>query len=129
MTENRKTVQQAVGRAGEAYTAGWLQKQGYHIIARNWRCRYGEVDIIAQKDETVAFVEVKTRRPGAMVSPLEAVDRTKQRRLIMTAHCWLRASKCRLQPRMDVAAVTAEEDRGQSLISGFDYYPSAFDAG
>lgn len=129
MTEGRKTVQQVMGKAGEAYAANWLQKQGYRVLARNWRCRYGEVDIIAQKGETVAFVEVKTRRPGAMVSPLEAVNRTKQKRLIMTAQCWLRASKCRLQPRMDVAAVTAEEFKGQSLISGFDYYPSAFDAG
>lgn len=129
MTGGRKTIQQVVGKAGEAYTANWLQKQGYQILARNWRCRYGEVDIIAQKGETVAFVEVKTRRPGAMVSPLEAVNRLKRRRLIITAQCWLRMTKSQLQPRMDVAAVTAEEDKGQSLISGFDYYPSAFDAG
>lgn len=129
MTGSRKTVQQAVGRAGEAYTADWLQKQGYQILARNWRCRYGEVDIIAQKGDTVAFVEVKTRRPGAMVPPLEAVDRAKQRRLIMTAQCWLRMSKSLLQPRMDVAAVTAEQDKGRELIIRFDYYPSAFDAG
>lgn len=129
MTEGRETVQQAVGRAGEAYTANWLQGQGYQILAKNWHCRYGEVDIIAQKGETVAFVEVKTRRPGAMVSPLEAVNRAKQRRLIKAAQCWLGMTKSPLQPRMDVAAVTAEEYNGRGLISGFDYYPSAFDAG
>lgn len=128
MTERRKTVQQVIGRAGEDYTVNWLRRQGYRILARNWRCRWGEVDIVAQKGDIVAFVEVKTRRPGAMVSPLEAVTRTKQRRLLKTAICWMKVSKSPFQPRMDVAAVTAEGRQGRVLISQFDYYPSAFDA-
>ena len=118
-----------MGRAGEDYTAHWLREQGYAILVRNWRCRWGEVDIIAQKGETVAFVEVKTRRPGAMVPPLAAVDRAKQRRIIRTAILWMEMTKSPLQPRLDVAAVTAREERGRELISGFDYYPAAFDAG
>lgn len=128
MTERRKTVQQVIGRAGEDYTVNWLRRQGYRILARNWLCRWGEVDIVAQKGDIVAFVEVKTRRPGAMVSPLEAVNRTKQRRLLKTAICWMKVSKSPFQPRMDVAAVTAEGRQGRVLISQFDYYPSAFDA-
>lgn len=48
MTERRKTVQQTIGMDGEEYTANWLRRQGYEILARNWRCRWGEVDIIAQ---------------------------------------------------------------------------------
>lgn len=128
MSEGGRRVQQVMGKAGETYTAGWLCQQGYEILARNWRCRWGEVDIIAKKGEIVAFVEVKTRRPGAMVSPVEAVNRTKQRRLIKTAESWMRMSKSPLQPRMDVAAVTAEDCQGRELISGFDYYPSAFEA-
>ena len=121
-----KTPAQRVGRAGEDYTAGWLRRQGYRILARNWRCRQGEVDIIAQTGETVAFVEVKARRPGAMVSPLEAVDRRKQKKLVMAATNWLSATGSDLQPRFDVAAVTLEECRGRELVSGFDYYESAF---
>lgn len=128
MSQGRRRVQQIIGKAGEDYTANWLQKQGYTILDRNWRCRWGEVDIIAQKGGIVAFVEVKTRRPGAMVSPLEAVDWTKRRRIVRTAVTWMQRSKSPLQPRLDVAAVTAEEDKGRELISGFDYYPSAFDA-
>ena len=123
-----QTPAQRAGKAGEDYTAGWLRRRGYTILARNWRCRWGEVDIIAQKGEVVAFVEVKARRPGAMVSPLEAVDRRKQNRLIKTAETWLLATKSPLQPRMDVAAVTLEECRGRELVGGFDYYKSAFDA-
>ena len=121
-----KTPAQRAGRAGEDYTAGWLRRQGYRILARNWRCRQGEVDIIAQTGDTVAFVEVKARRPGAMVSPLEAVDRRKQKKLVMAATAWLSATGSGLQPRFDVAAVTLEECRGRELVSGFDYYESAF---
>lgn len=128
MGEGGRTTQQVMGKAGETYTANWLRRQGYEILARNWRCRWGEVDIIAQKGEIVAFVEVKTRRPGAMVSGLEAVDRTKQKRLIRTAESWMQRTESPLQPRMDVATVTAEDYHGQELISSFDYYPSAFEA-
>ena len=121
-----KTPAQRAGRAGEDYTAGWLRRQGYRILARNWRCRQGEVDIIAQTGETVAFVEVKARRPGAMVSPLEAVDRRKQKKLLLTAKAWMLKTGCTLQPRMDVAAVTVEQVNGRELVSGFEYYRSAF---
>lgn len=121
-----KTAAQRAGRAGEDYAAGWLTRQGYRILARNWRSHWGEVDIIAQKGETVAFVEVKARRPGAMVSPLAAVDARKRRRLLMTARAWLAMTGSPLQPRMDLAAVTMEQVGGRELISGFDYYESAF---
>lgn len=122
----RRTPAQRAGQAGEDYTARWLRGEGYEILARNWRCRWGEVDIIARKGETVAFVEVKARRPGAMVGPLTAVDRQKQKKLLLTAKVWMMAKKCALQPRMDVAAVTIESCQGRELVSDFAYYPSAF---
>lgn len=121
-----KTPAQRTGRAGEDYTAGWLCRQGYELLARNWRCRWGEVDLIARKGEIVAFVEVKARRPGAMVSPLLAVDRRKRRKLLLTAQSWMMQKGCSLQPRMDVAAVTVREENGRELVSGFDYYEAAF---
>lgn len=122
-------LSQRTGRAGEDYTAGWLLRQGYEILARNWRCSWGELDIIAARKETVAFVEVKTRRPGAMVSPLEAVDARKRRHLVKTALAWLEETGCTLQPRMDVAAVSLEENQGRMEICGFAYYEGAFDGG
>jgi len=114
---------------GEDYTAGWLAREGYGILARNWRCRMGEVDIIARKGEVVAFVEVKARRPGSMASPLAAVDRAKRRKLLQAARLWLLEHPGGLQPRMDVAAVTLENCRGRELVSSFEYYESAFDGG
>ena len=53
----RRTPAQRTGRAGEDYTVCWLQKEGYEILARNWRCPWGEVDIIAQKGEIPAVLE------------------------------------------------------------------------
>lgn len=111
------------GNMGEEAVAKQLAAQGYAIIDRNWRCRSGELDIVAVKDGVIAFVEVKTRREGAMVSPLQAVGLQKQRRVISSALLYLAEHGCDLQPRFDVAAVTP-------LHGGYsvDYYPSAFSA-
>ncbi len=122
----RETFAQRMGRAGEEYTAGWLLRRGYAILARNWRCPWGELDIIARQGEFVDFVEVKARRPGAAVSPAGAVDRRKQQKLVRAAGAWLDAAGCGLQPRMDVAAMTIREHRGQIFISDFEFYESAF---
>jgi len=126
MTESRTPAQRA-GKAGEDYAAGWLAREGYKILARNWRCRLGEVDIIAKKGDVAAFVEVKARRPGSMVSPLESVGPAKRKRLLRAAKLWLLEHPGDLQPRMDVAAVTLENCRGRELVSSFEYYESAFE--
>lgn len=118
-TEKRRT-----GDRGETLVADHLEQQGYRILARNWYCRRGELDIVAQKGETVAFVEVKTRREGAMVSPLAAVDSRKQQRIVLAAMLFLQQKGLDLQPRFDVAAVT-NTPAGPTL----DYLEAAFDAG
>lgn len=94
------------GVLGEQAACDYLVAQGYRIDCRNWRCKQGEIDIIATKDDIVAFVEVKTRQAGAMVSPFEAVNRKKQRRTIIAASLYLATTHCEQQPRFDVAAVT-----------------------
>ena len=67
-----------LGRRGEEVAAAFLERQGYTILERNFRLRQGEIDLIAAKDETVAFVEVKTRRTLDYGLPSEAVTYTKQ---------------------------------------------------
>lgn len=111
------------GNRGETATADYLVQRGCKILARNWHCRYGELDIIAVKDDIIAFVEVKTRRPNSLVSPAAAVDYRKQRKVIRSAQAYLCAHSCDLQPRFDVSAVTVEN--GNYRI---DYYEGAFDA-
>lgn len=85
----RKPLRQELGRVGEAFAAAHLTGLGWEIIARNYRCRGGEVDLVAIDGGILAFVEVKTRRGERFGSPLEAVDGRKQRHMITAALTFL----------------------------------------
>lgn len=92
------------GTLGEVYAARYLREHGYRILAANYRSRFGEIDLIASDDEFLVFAEVKTRT-GDFQRPCEAVDRSKQRKIIRTAACYLANSSYALQPRFDVLEV------------------------
>lgn len=77
-----------LGRAGEERAARYLTAQGYVVLARNWRCAQGEIDIVAVRGERLSIIEVKTRRSSAFGHPFEAVDARKRRRLWSLAHAW-----------------------------------------
>lgn len=96
------------GAAGEVLAARFLREKGYQLLSSNFRCRQGEIDIIATKDGYIVFAEVKTRQQGAMYSPREAVTYAKQRRLIQTAGIFLSRFPTELQPRFDVIEVLTE---------------------
>lgn len=81
------------GLRGEQLTARYLRDHGYEIVGANFLTKVGETDIIALKDKTLCFVEVKTRAPGGMFPPSDAVDREKQERLISSALSFARYSK------------------------------------
>lgn len=110
------------GGAGEDYAAEWLLNQGYRIVARNYHSRYGEIDIIAESGQYIMFVEVKTRERGSLVSPAEAVTRSKQSKILRTAEVFLSKSPSALQPRFDLAAVTTVH--GEPW--GLQYFANAF---
>ena len=79
-----------LGAAGEAYAAGWLEHHGWRVLSRNWRTRYGELDIVAlTPEDLIAFVEVKTRRSLRCGFPQEAVDMRKQANLRRAGVQWL----------------------------------------
>lgn len=82
-----------LGQFGEEYTASYLADKGYRILTRNYRTRYGEIDIIAMQDDTVVFIEVKARRSRIYGEPKEAVSSRKQQRLITTALIYLQENK------------------------------------
>lgn len=83
------TGRQAVGRYGEDLACRKLQSLGMQIIERNWRCRSGEIDIVAIDGGVLVVCEVKTRRQSAYGSPVEAVTSVKVRRLRVLAAQWL----------------------------------------
>jgi putative endonuclease len=97
----------AVGVAGEDAVAAWYAARGYEVLARNWRVRGGELDVVARRDRVVVFCEVKTRRGDRFGAPVEAVTAAKQRRIRGLARQWLAANPARAtQLRFDVASVT-----------------------
>lgn len=98
------------GKAGEDYAANLLSEKGYQILVRNYHSRYGEVDIIAQNSDFLVFAEVKTREEHSMVSPLEAVTASKQRKICKTALVYLQSHPVSLQPRFDVIGLTTRRD-------------------
>lgn len=78
-----------VGRLGEDFAARVLAANGYRILERNFRCKAGEIDLIASKGGRLCFVEVKTRQTARFGTPAEAVDREKQRRIRRAAEFYL----------------------------------------
>jgi putative endonuclease len=78
-----------LGRYGENVAARYLGELGYELLARNWRCPQGELDIVARDDRTLVFVEVKTRSSVEFGTPAEAVTRVKAQRLRVLAAAWL----------------------------------------
>lgn len=94
------------GMLGERFAAEYLQKQGYTILATNFHTRFGEIDIVAQKGDILAFVEVKTRAATTLEPPEAAVTPAKQKKLITAALHYLQAHPADLQPRFDVVAIT-----------------------
>jgi putative endonuclease len=111
MTEPRH----AVGKAGEEAAVQFLRQHGYRILERNYRCRFGEIDLIARDGPMLAFVEVKTRRSQKYGPPAEAVTLQKQRHLIKASQAYLiQRRKADELCRFDV--VTVEMDAQRSHI-------------
>lgn len=100
-----------LGRAGEDLAADWYRAHGYRVLARNWRCPIGEIDLVVRSASTLVVAEVKTRRTAAFGVPALAVTQAKQRRLRRLAAVWLAEHRlpARLDVRFDVASVVGTE--------------------
>ena len=113
------------GNWGEERAALFLRLHGYRIVERNFRCRQGEIDIIARKGEVVVFVEVKQRKNADFGEAREFVTYSKQRRVIAAAELWLLKTGCELQPRFDVIEVYAPEGT-KTLFPEINHIENAF---
>lgn len=117
----------ARGSFGETYVTALLEKQGFHILKRNYARRGGEIDIIAADEQYILFVEVKTRSSDFEVSPAEAVTPAKQRRIVSTALRYMQENPTELQPRFDVACVLLHPKTQE--VKTLDYIENAFSGG
>ena len=113
-----------LGRAGEAQAARFLEAQGYVLLARNWRVREGELDIVAREGDTLAFVEVKSLRTRIYGAGEERIDARKQQQLALLAERFLAAhpNLAFRQCRFDVVVVDYTQRPAQIRL-----YRHAFD--
>ena len=115
-----------MGAYGEMLAAEFLRKKKYKILESGYRCRFGEIDIIAANKSVLAFVEVKLRKNSAFAGACEYVDVHKQSRLRTTAEMYLSQNPTNLQPRFDVIEIYAEN--GTSTIDPiFNHIEDAFE--
>ena len=98
-----------VGAWGESLAAAYLQKKKYKIVASGYRCRFGEIDLIAADRKHLVFVEVKLRKSDRFASAMEFVNYHKQNRIRTTAELYLSQNPTELQPRFDVIEIYAPE--------------------
>ena len=105
-----------LGKYGEQLAAEYLQRAGLRILARNWRCAEGEIDLVAADRRVLVAVEVKTRSSTAFGTPLEAVTRKKRSRLRRLAVQWVVANGVLFdEVRVDVVEGLKDEQGGYSL--------------
>lgn len=115
-----------LGALGEEKVAKFLKSKGCIILKRNYRDRFGEVDIIAESPKNIIFVEVKTRNKNAIVSGLEAIDEKKMRLIKNEALMFTKRLNTDLEPRIDVAELKYFETADGKYKWELNYIKSAF---
>ncbi len=115
-----------IGKLGEDMTAAYLKKQGYIITRRNYRSRFGEIDIVAENREYTLFVEVKTREKDSLVMPQGAVTRQKQKKIVLTGFDFLRKLRIERNYRFDIAEVTYHVSDDGEFHASLNYIENAF---
>lgn len=121
----KKFSTQDIGKIGEEYAVNFLKEKKYKIIERNYRKRYGEIDIIAENKNYIIFVEVKTRHTDSMTSAADAVNRQKQNKIIITASMYLSENETDKFCRFDVCEVYINADNLK--LVNINYIEAAFE--
>ena len=102
---------QRIGAIAERHAAEYLREQGFEVCHTNWRSGRYELDIVARKDDTLHFVEVKCRREGALTSPEDAITPTKFRSLQKAAEAYIHMYGVELEVQFDLIAVDHSEKK------------------
>jgi len=105
------------GKWGEELALEYLKRKRYAIVARGFRSRFGEIDIIVKDPEYIVFVEVKLRKDARFAYAREYVGKGKQNKIKSTAKLWLSMHETALQPRFDVIEIYARDELGTPRIT------------
>lgn len=116
-----------LGTKGEEIAASYLKEEGYKIIQQNWRYGKDEIDIIAEKDNFVVIVEVKTRSSSYYGEPEDAVDNQKQRFLIRAADAYVNQKAIDLEVRFDIISIIFESGKYTVRHIEDAFYPTLHD--
>ncbi len=112
-----------LGLLGEEKSVEYLQSHGYVIKQRNWRSGRFELDVVAETDDYLVIVEVKTRKRGTLATPTESINKTKMRNLVYAANAYIRRFNVTKPTRFDIIAMTIDST-GQ--VDEFSHYEDAF---
>lgn len=116
-TKFKNNNKQVIGCVGENLAADYLVSSGYKIVARNWRHKNGELDIIALRKNTIVAVEVKTRTGTEFGSPFDAINATKRKRLRILFGAWLAETKGKYSiARIDGIGIVIVPDIGANIV-------------
>ncbi len=119
-------TKQVIGDEGEKAAARYMKDSGFEILEMNYRCRYGEIDIIAKIDEYVVFTEVKSRKSAAFGEPREFVDYKKQAKIKATAYKYIEEKNIEANFRFDVCEIYHTSD-GKYEVKDINYIEGAFE--
>ena len=105
------------GRTAENLALRYLQQQNLNLLERNFRSRFGEIDLIMQQNNTIIFVEVRARKTAAFMHPVESVDYRKRHRIRKTGQVYMHKTAAwnRFDMRFDVVALTGNATRGMKI--------------
>jgi len=122
-----KITRKNLGKDGEKIAISFLKKRGYQILEKNYRCRLGEIDIVAKDKEKIVFVEVKTRSSLIFGLPQEAVSYSKQLRLTRLALTYLSYHKLKDIPcRFDVVGILMQGKKVKEIQLITNAFPSPY---
>lgn len=119
-----------IGRIGENAACDWLTKNGYKIVAKNYTCPHGEIDIIAEDEKYIVFVEVKYRKNSIHLTkygrPIHAVTKTKQQHIIYTAKDYIKRNNPNKKPRLDIIEIIGNDEGCGFTSLQIKHYKNAF---
>jgi len=115
--EMKKTKKKDIGFIGEDLAINFLEKNGYEILERNYKCRYGEIDLIARIEDRLVFVEVKLKKGESYCKAIEAVDYSKQKKIIKSALNYIQENNIEnLGIQFDIIGIELEDGKPPSII-------------
>lgn len=104
----------SLGKQGEDWAVKYLKSNGFKILDKNYRCSFGEIDIVAKEKDTIVFIEVKTRKSAELIEPFESVGKKKQAKIRNLAEYYLQEKEyfdCEI--RFDVLSITSKDKETQ----------------